>query len=124
MGACTSAQSVEVKDKNAIKAKATIRQTSHTVTNPEQKMAARHPEARKLGKVKTQCVVHETVPTTVHEHPLHRRRDYLEPWLCSGQQEQNGCHSESPMFQPGMAPKVWMCTDCAYFLCKPCIKVY
>ena len=28
------------------------------------------------------------------------------------------------MFQPGICTKLWVCEECAYSLCKPCMKVY
>ena len=50
------------------------------------------------GAVKTYCIQHEKVDTKVHEHILIRRRDYNEPWLCAGGQEEDGCQSGSPIF--------------------------
>ena len=64
------------------------------------------------------------VDTKVHEHILIHRRDYMEPWLCGGAQENDGCKSGNPAFQPGISTKTWNCSLCAYFLCKPCIRHY
>ena len=48
----------------------------------------------------------------------------MEPWICTGAQEQNGCYSEQSMFQPGMCTKLWVCDECTYMLCKPCRNAY
>lgn len=61
------------------------------------------------GAVKTYCKRHEKVDTKCHEHILTRRRDYMEPWLCSGAQEDDACQTGNPAFQPGMQPKTWIC---------------
>ncbi len=66
MGACASKESVGLKDKNAVKPKAQIRQTSASFVvnsnNNANGTIANSIKARQLnGKVKTYCVIHENV---------------------------------------------------------------
>ena len=112
-----SEQEVAMSANNeAIRPKAQMRQTSHKVVMKDNTgdavngMVAQEQKKKQMaGAVKTYCKVHERVDTKVHEHILTRRRDYMEPWLCSGAQEDDGCQTGNPAFQPGMAPKTWIC---------------
>jgi len=74
--------------------------------------------------MKQRCAKHESVQTTVHQHALKRRTDYVEQWICSGAQESASCYSGTPFFQPGMNTKNWTCLECDYTLCKPCVQAY
>jgi hypothetical protein len=97
MGTCMSETTIVANDV-AVRPKAQIRQTSHKLVvkgasdGAENGTIKQQQEQRKLkGQVKTYCVQHEKVDTHVHEHILTRRRDYNEPWLCSGGQEEDAC---------------------------------
>lgn len=63
--------------------------------------------------------------TSIHEHYLHRRKNYLEPWTCSAQfLDDVECKSENPNFLPGMGIKKWASKESPFFLCKECVKAY
>ena len=97
MGAQQCAQeTVQLQDKEAIKPKAQVRQTSTLVTAIDsQTMKPRH---LNHGKVQIEDVKHEVVVTKTYDEPLQRRRDYMEPWICSGSQEEDGCKHGTGQF--------------------------
>ena len=73
---------------------------------------------------KSKCRKHKKVKTSIHEHPLHRRKNFLEPWSCSAQFCDEGCKSDIPNFLPGMGIKKWTCKECPFFICKNCVYAY
>eukprot|EP00347_Sterkiella_histriomuscorum_P016209 403354069 len=91
-------------------------QQNGTITSPTKQRAVQS---------NSKCKKHKKVRVSLHpEHTMHRRKHFLEPWSCSAQFTDDGCKSEQPNFLPGMGIKKWICKECAYFLCKACVKAH
>ena len=79
---------------------------------PPQALKQKSEESRKQIKVK------------VYESKLTEITDYMEPWLCSCAQEDDGCQSESAQFQPGMGTHCWVSEDGSFRICDKCAQHY
>ena len=79
---------------------------------PPQALKQKSSESSKQIKVK------------VYESILIEVNDYMEPWLCSGAQEDDGCQSENPQFQPGMGTQCWVSEDGSFRICDKCAQHY
>ena len=52
----------------------------------------------------------DLVTVVIHEHQVQRLKEYNEPWLCSGMQEEGGCLNPSQgIFQPGLGSEPYIC---------------
>ena len=114
-GCQTQSQVVEMQ-KNAIP-KANITTNKAVVVEkdgqvPPQALKQKSEESSKKIKVK------------VFESQLIECNDYMEPWLCSGAQEDDGCQNETAQFQPGMGTNCWVSDDGGFRICDKCAQHY
>lgn len=118
MGACTQAEAQKTIKPSKPISKAIIKDTkTQVVAQPivpraQQNAALADPDNKEKMRVR----VHP-------QHELELNENVEEPWVCMGEEEQDGCQAENPQFQPGMGNR-YLCQHCIFYLCEQCAKHY
>lgn len=107
MGACTGAEAGK---------------TIRPVVRPAQKAVIKDTKTEVKSETIAPRVSHNvqdggsTLTVRVRLHPHHElemNENVEEPWTCQGDQETDGCQSDSPQFLPGMGTR-YTCHQCIY----------
>ena len=61
---------------------------------------------------------------TFHDYDLEYLTNFMEPWICMGDNAPDGCQNGESVFQPGMQPELWSSQQGVFYVCPKCVDHY